>query len=57
MDDAEPIKKNKNKLNLNYALKINEDLDKLLDTMFIYPSEIKRWLSILVIVPKKNGKL
>jgi hypothetical protein len=27
-------------MNLNYALKVREDLDKLLDTIFIYPIEI-----------------
>jgi hypothetical protein len=44
-------------MNLNYALKVKEDLDKLLDTGFIYPIEITQWISLLVIVPKKNGKL
>jgi hypothetical protein len=44
-------------MNLKYALKVKEDLDKLLDTRFIYPTEITQWLSPLVIVPKKNGKL
>ncbi len=41
----------------NYALKIRYDLDKLFDTEFIYPIETTQWLSPLVIVPKKNGKL
>jgi hypothetical protein len=44
-------------MNPNYALKVKEDLDKLLDTKFIYPIEFTQWLSLLVIVPKKNGKL
>jgi hypothetical protein len=44
-------------MNPNYALKIKEDLDKLLDTGFIYPIETTQWLSLLVIVPKKNRKL
>jgi hypothetical protein len=44
-------------MNMNYAFKVREDLDKLLYIIFIYPSETKWWLSILVIVPKKNGKL
>jgi hypothetical protein len=44
-------------MNLNYALKVREDLDKLLDVGFIYPIETTQWLSLLVIVPKKNGKL
>jgi hypothetical protein len=45
------------RMNLNYALKVREDLDKLFDTKIIYPIEITQWLSPLVIVPKKNGKL
>jgi hypothetical protein len=44
-------------MNPNYALKVREDLDKLLDVGFIYPIETTPWLSPLVIVPKKNGKL
>jgi hypothetical protein len=44
-------------MNLNYALKVREDLDNLFDTGFIYPIETTQWLSPLVVVPKKNGKL
>jgi hypothetical protein len=36
---------------------VKEDLNKLLDARFIYPIEMMQWLSPLVIVPKKNGKL
>ncbi len=41
----------------NYALRVRKDLDKLLDVGFIYPIETIQWLSLLIIVPKKNGKL
>ncbi len=44
-------------MNPNYALKVREDLDKLLDAQFIYPTKITQRLSPLVIVSKKNGKL
>jgi hypothetical protein len=44
-------------MNLNFALKVKEDLDKLLDIGFIYPIETTQWLSPLVIVAKKNGTL
>jgi hypothetical protein len=44
-------------MNPNYAQRIREDLDTLLDTQFIFPIETTQWLSPLVIVPKKNGKL
>jgi hypothetical protein len=44
-------------MNPNYALKVIEDLNKLLDVGIIYLIETIQWLSPLVIVPKKNGKL
>jgi hypothetical protein len=44
-------------MNPNYALKVRENLYKLLDDGFIYPIETTQWLFPLVIVPKKNGKL
>jgi hypothetical protein len=55
--NAQPIKQRQYKMNLNYALKVREDLDKVLDIRFIYPIETTQWLSPLVIVLKKNGKL
>jgi hypothetical protein len=57
MADAQLIKHKQYRMNPNYALKMKENLDKLLDVGFIYPIETTKWLSPLVIVPKKNGKL
>lgn len=57
MVNARPIKQRQDKMNPNYVLKVKEDLDKLLDARFIYPIEITKSLSPLVIVPKKNDKL
>jgi hypothetical protein len=34
---------------------VKKDLENLFDAKFIYPIEIKKWLSPLVIIPKKNG--
>jgi hypothetical protein len=44
---------------MNPALKdiLKEELQKLLDINFIYPISDSKWVSPLVIVPKKNGKL
>ncbi len=53
--NAQPIKQRQYRMNLNYALKVGEDLDKVLDIGFIYPIETTQWLSPLVIVLKKNG--
>jgi hypothetical protein len=44
-------------MNPNYAQRVREDLDKLLDTQFIFPIETTQWLLPLVIISKKNGKL
>jgi hypothetical protein len=57
MANAQPIKQKQYIMNPNYALKLKEDLDKLRDARFIYPSETTQWLLPLVIVPKKNEKL
>jgi hypothetical protein len=55
--NAQPINQRKYKMNPNYALKLKKDLNRLLDVEFIYPIETTQWLSPLVIIPKKNGKL
>lgn len=44
-------------MNPNYAKAVKEELDKLLRVGFIYPVEKVSWLSPIVVVPKKNGKL
>jgi hypothetical protein len=43
---------------MNPALKdiVKGELQKLLDVNFIYPISNSKWVSSLVIVPKKNGK-
>jgi hypothetical protein len=43
---------------MNPALKdiVKEELQKLLNANFIYPIFDRKWVSPLVIVPKKNGK-
>ncbi len=55
--DAHLIKKQPYRMNLNYAQKVKKYLDKLLDAQFIFIIKITEWLSSLVIVLKKNGKL
>jgi hypothetical protein len=57
MENAQPIKQKQYRMNPNYALKVREDLDKLLDVGFIYPIKTTQWSFHLVIVLKKNGKL
>jgi hypothetical protein len=45
------------RLNLNYVVIIKHDIDKLLVAGFIKLVEEVTWLSLIVVVPKKNGKL
>ena len=43
---------------MNLVLKdiVKDELQKLLNVNFIYPIYDSKWVSPLVIVPKKNGK-
>jgi hypothetical protein len=45
------------KLNPNYVIMVKQDIDKLLTVRFIESIEKATWLSPIVIVSKKNGKL
>ena len=55
--DAKPIQQQRYRMNPNYAKKVKEEIDKLLQVGFIYPVDKVTWLSPIVIVPKKNGAL
>jgi hypothetical protein len=44
-------------MNPNYVSKVHEDLDYLFDVGFIILIGLMKWLSPILIVPKKNGKL
>ena len=55
--DAVPVVSQRYRMNPNYAKAVKEELDKLLKVGFIYPLKQVTWLSPIVIVPKKNGKL
>ncbi|MCO5603023.1 hypothetical protein L7F22_057166 [Adiantum nelumboides] len=44
-------------MNPNYARHVKEEIHKLLAVDFIYPEEEVTWLSPIVVVPKKNGKI
>jgi hypothetical protein len=45
------------RLNPNYAIAIKQYIDKLLVVIFIQFVEEVTWLSPIMIIPKKNGKL
>jgi len=53
-----PIHQTRCQLNFNYVIIVKQDIDKLLDVGFIkLVEEATSWLSPIVVVPKKNGKL
>jgi hypothetical protein len=44
-------------MNPKYSLLVKEEVDKLLEVGIIYPIPYSEWVSPIVVVPKKNGKL
>ena len=55
--DAKPVAQWHYRMNPNYAVKLKEEIDKLLRFGFIHPVKQATWLSPIVVVPKKNGKI
>jgi hypothetical protein len=47
----------KYRLNPNYVTLVKQNIDKLLTTGFIEFVEETTWLSPIILIPKKNGKL
>ena len=56
-EDANPVKQQRYTMNTKYALQVKEEIDKLLKVWFIKPIAKAAWLSLIVVLPKKNGKL
>ena len=56
-EDAKPRKQRPYTYNDTFAKKIKKEIDKLLEANFIYEIEYTDWVSPIVVVPKKNGKL
>ena len=56
-EDAQPIRQRQHRLNPKYSLMVKEELDKLLRVGFIYVVLYNEWVSPIVMVPEKNGKI
>ena len=56
-EDARPSKQRPYTYNDNFAKRIKEEIEKLKEAEFIYEIEHTDWVSPIVVVPKKNGKL
>ena len=55
--DAKPVAQRRYQMNPNYAAKVKDEIDKLLRVGFIQPVKQATWLSPILVVPKKNGKI
>jgi hypothetical protein len=55
-ENSRPIQQPQRRMNSALKDIIKGELQKLLDVNFIYPISDSKWVSPLVIVPKKNGK-
>ena len=55
--DAKPSRQRPYTYNETFSKRIKEEIDKLLEAEFIYEIEHTEWVSPIVVVPKKNGKL
>ena len=51
-----PLRKPQIRMNPTLKDIVKEELQKLLNVNFIYPILDNKWVSPLVVVPKKNGK-
>ena len=54
--DCRPIKKPQRRMYLTLTEVVKEEIQKLLGANFIYPISYSKWVSPLLIVPKKNVK-
>ena len=54
--DARPVRQPQRRLNPHLKDVVKDEIQKLLDVNFIYPISDSKWVSPLVVVPKKNGK-
>ena len=52
-----PVRQRQYTMNPKYSLLVKEEVDKLLEVGIIYPTPYSDWVSPIVVVPKKNGKL
>ena len=55
--NTKPVRHRQYRMNPKYSLMVKEEIDKLLECGFIYPVPYSEWVSPIVFVPKKNGKV
>jgi hypothetical protein len=57
LPNAKPIRTKQGRWNPKYSTMVKEELDKLLEARFIRHVETTKWVSLMVLALKKNGKL
>ncbi|KAL3690876.1 hypothetical protein R1sor_004527 [Riccia sorocarpa] len=57
VDGATPVRQRQYRMNPKYSLMVKDEIDKYLKASIIYPVLSSEWVSPIVIVPKKNGKI
>ncbi|KAL3697673.1 hypothetical protein R1sor_011749 [Riccia sorocarpa] len=57
VDGATPVRQRQYRMNPKYSLMVKDEIDKYLKADIIYPVLSSEWVSPIVIVPKKNGKI
>eukprot|EP00253_Pinus_taeda_P018155 PITA_18155 len=55
-NNARPVRQPQRRLNPHLKEVVKAKLQKILDVNFIYPISDSKWVSLLVVVPKNNGK-
>ena len=56
-ENAKPVRQHQRRLNPKYYPIVKEEIEKLLEIGFIYPMLYSEWVSPIVTVPKKSGKI
>ena len=51
------VRQRQYRMNFKYSLLVKKEIDKLLKVIFSYKVPLSEWVSPIVVVPKKNGKL
>jgi len=56
-EGAKPIRQRPHRLNRKYFLLVKDEIEKLFNIGFIYPAPNSEWVSPIVIVSKKDGRI
>ncbi|KAL3679659.1 hypothetical protein R1sor_022615 [Riccia sorocarpa] len=57
IEGAVPVRQRQYRMNPKYSLMVKDEIDKYLKAGIIYPVLSSEWVSPMVVVPKKNGKI